>query len=218
MCLTGCGGNDTPEQIPETNETTTEAASEETTPEAVSEETTAPEESINVYETLAEGQERDWKIEDVLKNDLEIDGIPISIPCTKNELKDMLGDGYSFVRHNQLGYKGDVTLLMISTFSDDDNTVCGFAIMNTLNYVDPIYYMVEGPDLNFEKGVLWFKSTDNTYQSVISNYPDPNEIKIEENGDRLRLRYSDESCFMDLVLHDDVIYGGTIGYITEETE
>ena len=96
MCLTGCGGNDTSEQIPETKETTSEAASEETT---------APEESINVNETLAEGQERDWSIEDVLKNDLEIDGIPVSLPCTLKEMLDTLGSEYS-VDESDFVYEG----------------------------------------------------------------------------------------------------------------
>ena len=95
MCLTGCGGNDAPEQITEKEETTSEAASEETT---------APEESINVYETLAEGQERNWKIEDVLKNDFEIDGIPVSIPCTVGDLLDTLGKKYSADDRGNLCY------------------------------------------------------------------------------------------------------------------
>lgn len=46
-------------------------------------------------DTLAEGKQRDYKIEDILKNDVRIDGIPISIPCTLNELIEELGDDYS---------------------------------------------------------------------------------------------------------------------------
>ncbi|MCH5348877.1 MAG: hypothetical protein J1E40_06100, partial [Oscillospiraceae bacterium] len=93
ICLTGCGGNDTPEQPQETTKVE------------------------NVYETLAEGQERGWKVKDVLKNDLEIDGIPISIPCTIDDFLNALGDEYSIDRSGLL-YNGELTVLRI--FTDPD--------------------------------------------------------------------------------------------------
>lgn len=82
----GCKAESEP-MTPQTYAAATSAATEETT--------TAPQNADIGIETLAEGEERDYKIEDILKNDLEIDGIPISLPCTLNELLETLGDDYS---------------------------------------------------------------------------------------------------------------------------
>ena len=187
MCLTGCGGNDTPEQIPETEETTTEAASEETT---------APEESINLYETLAEGQERDWNIEDVLKNDLEIDGIPVSIPCTIDELLSTLGDEYNIVDNHSLLYNNEDTMLSISVFPNENNTVCGFLFVNL-------------PSL-YDKGVLEFTNLDSTYDSFINVYTNPNELTINKN--MVTMAYSNEICYFDCIFVNDAYSSIHIGY------
>ncbi|MGN1135667.1 MAG: hypothetical protein ACI4SF_05550 [Oscillospiraceae bacterium] len=92
LSLSACKSSETTQET-QTSETAESTAMVSETAQTA--ETTAPESSDVIYETLAEGQERDWKIEDVLKNDLEIDGIPISIPCTVEELLETLGDGYS---------------------------------------------------------------------------------------------------------------------------
>lgn len=76
------------QMTPQTYASATSAETEETT--------TAPQNADIGIETLAEGEERDWKIEDVMKNDLEIDGISISIPCTVGELLDTLGKNFAF--------------------------------------------------------------------------------------------------------------------------
>lgn len=89
--------------IPKLKEEETEPETKsETASETESETATAPQNTDINIETLAAGEERDYKIEDILKNDLEIDGIPISIPCTLNELLETLGDDYSVDSEDEL--------------------------------------------------------------------------------------------------------------------
>ncbi|MCM1381900.1 MAG: hypothetical protein NC085_10990 [Muribaculaceae bacterium] len=109
FCVTGCTQNDVSTGQEETTTTAgtilPKVKEEETESETVSETTSAPQNvEINI-ETLAEGEERDYKIEDILKNNLEIDGIPVSIPCTLNELLEALGDDYSV---DEEGMKDDI--------------------------------------------------------------------------------------------------------------
>lgn len=98
--LVGCQRNDVPTVQEQTsavsnNTIIPKVAEEETGAETKSETTTAPQNTEINIETLAEGEERDWSVEDVLKNDLLVDGISISIPCTLSELLEILGDDYS---------------------------------------------------------------------------------------------------------------------------
>ena len=166
-------------------------------------ETTTPENTDIVYETLAEGQERDWKVEDVLKNDLEIDEIPISIPCTVEELLDTLGERYSVNETNSICYNNEETMLSVSVIAEENTTskICGFYYTHLSIY---------------KKGVLGFRNSNETYYEIISKYSNPNELEIE--NDKIAIRYSDETYHFNCSFYNDELSSLYIGLNTGETE
>lgn len=161
--------------------------------------------NVNAYETLAEGQERDWKIEDVLKNDLEIDGIPISLPCTVGELLDTLGKKYSVDESGNLCYNGEKTIISIYKSSGDimeERIAKGFYSK---------YFLKDTNLYNSEKGILTFVDiNDIPKQSEFGNkYTLPNEIDIDNSNARKQVtsRYNDESGYMRCTFRDYVLSG-----------
>ena len=218
MFLTGCGGNDAPEQITEKEETTSEAASEETTAA----------ESINVYETLAEGQKRDWKIEDVLKNDLEIDGIPISLPCTLKEMLDTLGDEYS-VDESDFVYEGEVitstkyftgeSVVLMLYYNNDVTNGLLFTISESKDINEKtlnVHSLLSG----LTKGVVSLKDlpVGSSMEDCINKYGNPNQIKDGSNG-KTYFMYEDDSCKMQISFKNNMmIEVSGCGFKTEETE
>ena len=147
------------------------------------------------YEILAEGQERDWKIEDVLKNDLEIDGIPVSIPCTVEELLNALGDEYN-IDEEVIFYNGEETFLSISTFPDNENIVCGLFFTNLFD----------------EKGILGFRNINDSFDKFLEKYTLPNET--EKENTKVKIRYKDEDCYMNCVYRGNCFTTIFIGYST----
>lgn len=214
LSLSACKPSETAQKT-QTSETAESTAMVSETVQTA--ETTAPESSDVIYETLAEGQERDWKIEDVLKNDLEIDGIPISIPCTVEELLNTLGDEYSIDETNlkdanaqehhvvPLVYKDNETMLTISVATEKD-----------LNYM---HFLVDGvffTNLGYENGVLFFRTSSDSYSEFISKYTYPSELEIENN--KILIKYDDGTHYLDCIFRDNDITMISIGIKIEENE
>lgn len=167
-------------------------------------------------ETLAEGEERDWKIEDVMKNDLEIDGISISIPCTVGELLDTLGKNYSFDKedlleergskfhHAYLYYKGEKTDTSIDVLFEENTNFKDFEIcqIGCLGYSDD--------------AVLTLKGLDGNYNKFLKKYPNPDDLMVEEKGQRThaRITYFDGDYCFSCTFHNDVLGMFDIGLMT----
>lgn len=156
-------------------------------------------------ETLAEGEERDWKIEDVMKNDLEIDGISISIPCTVGELLDTLGKNYSFdkdelleerdskFRNSYLYYKGEKTDTSIDVLYEKDTEYKDLEIC-TVGCL--------GHDDN---AVLTFKGLNGKYNKFIKKYPNPDKLEIKKTGQRkfTSVMYDGGDYYFTCCFHND---------------
>lgn len=202
-CMAGCRSNDVDTgNVEQTSRegkqvTVVEQTSKETLQIIIDEDEYEEATSMDdiVYEILAEGQERDWKIEDVLKNDLEIDGIPVSIPCTVEELLNALGDEYS-IDEEVIFYNGEETFLSIITFPDDENIVCGLFFTNMFD----------------EKGVLGFKNINDSLDKFLGKYTLPSEVEMDET--KVKIRYKDEDCYMNCVYRDNCFTNILIGYST----
>lgn len=224
VCLTlsmvGCQQNDDvsagQEQISAvSNNTIIPNVEEKTETETTSETTSAP------YETLAEGEERDYNIEDTLKNDLQIDGIPVSIPCPVNELLDALGEDYSIdedmVRGHfygvatestkyftgeqipvELYFKGEGTGGFIKAIADPNGFDC-----DTANVV--------GFFAGFDKGELSFTdlSAGDSVSKLSGKYGEPVVDEVYSSDSFTFYLYSDEDCWFRVAVRasgSDVIY------------
>ncbi len=174
----------------------------ESEPISVSTQQTAGAETVSeTFEALSDGQERDWKIEDVLKNDLEIDGIPISIPCTVEELLNTLGEGYSVdesvfeeekeTYFSNLYYNKEKTLINISIIPEKDEE--NIFMVQGFGFID-------NQTLS-EKGVLGFNNLNETYFEIIKAYPNPNEIDFED--EKIMLLYCDEDYFFSCLFRNE---------------
>ena len=180
---------------------------EETEAETESETTSAPQEAELNIETLAEGEERDYNIEDILKNDLEIDGIPISIPCTLNELLETLGDDYSVDEEEIKGYFDiEYTVktkyfignhLMVSLYYKGDNTYGYMYAIADPQKLDFDTVNVIGYSTGVEIGVLNLTglTNDDTMDKYFEKYGKPNEAY---GGDKyIFLTYEDEVGYFE---------------------
>lgn len=184
-------------------------------------ETTAPENAEVVYETLAEGQERDWKIEDVLKNDLEIDGIPISLPCTVEELLNTLGEGYS-VNEEKLVYEGEYVTSSkyytgeyncIRLFYNGESKLLLDTIAETENVNIQTAYVIGffpiGEMITIDKLSDMFN-----VDSCIKKYGLANEVSVENN--KTQLLYYDDVGMLSFVFKNDRLTKTYAFYMTEE--
>ena len=201
---------------------------EETEAETESETTSAPQEAELDIETLAEGEERDYSIEDILKNDLEIDGIPISIPCTLNELLETLGDDYSVDEdeikddfdgeattkskyftgeylHIHLYYKGKNTYCYLRAIADSEKI--DYDTINIIGfYSGRRYCVVNLSDLHVGDNI----------DKCIEKYGNPNEVYVHDDGTIL-LTYINSNCLMEFRIVDNAIKKiYLIGYETED--
>lgn len=196
------------QMTPQTYAAATSAETEETT--------TAPQNADIGIVTLAEGEERDWKIEDVMKNDLEIDGISISIPCTVGELLDTLGKNYSVdkddllkkstgkYRSSFIFYKGEKTDTIINVIYEKSTNFKDFKIcqIGFLGYSD--------------NAVLTLKGLDGNYNKFLKKYPNPDDLMVEEKGQRThaRITYFDGDYCFSCTFHNDVLGMFDIGLMT----
>lgn len=190
--------------LPKVKEEETESESE-----IESETTTAPQNAEINIETLAEGEERDYNIEDILKNDLEIDGIPISIPCTLNELLETLGDNYSvdkseikdsFSRASKKDkvtkskyFTGKFVTAYLDYKNGEEEYICGhfMTICDPKKFdfdtVNVIGYSEMGGKLTLD-GL----SAGDDVDKFIEKYGKPNKINVGEES--TGLIYEDDDC------------------------
>lgn len=214
--------------LPKVKEEETEAETKsETVSETESETTTAPQEAELDIETLAEGEERDYNIEDILKNDLEIDGIPISIPCTLNELLETLGDDYS-VDHSQIEarFEGKATTkskhftgeyLSIRLYYKGKDTYCQLRSIADPEKIDYDTINIIGFYSGWHNGVVNLSDLhigDNK-DKCIEKYGNPNEAYADDGT--IYLTYVNSNCVMEFDITDDAIEQiFLIGYETED--
>lgn len=188
---------------------------EETEPETKSETTAATQETELNIETLAEGEERDWSVEDVLKNDLEIDGIPVSIPCTLNEMLEVLGDDYSVDSEDELksifsgitnvrsekfegeyfgvslNYKDEGTCGRIQTIADPKGL--DYDSANVIGYFSGLYYKGISGLSGFAKG--------DKIENFFEKYGKPSEI--DSIGNFIYYTFKDSTGFFQIAVRND---------------
>lgn len=193
----------------------------ETETKTESETTSAPQEAKLDIETLAEGEERDYSIEDTLKNDLQIDGIPVSIPCTVNEFLDALGEDYGIDENKvksyfygqstastkyfigeqipiELYFKGEGTGGSINAIADPNGFDC-----DTANVV--------GFFAGIDKGELSFTdlSAGGSVSKLSDKYGEPIVDKVYSSENFTFYLYSDEDCWFRIAVRasdSNVIY------------
>lgn len=195
--------------LPKVKEEETESESE-----TESETTTAPQEAELDIETLAEGEERDYKIEDILKNDLEIDGIPISIPCTLNELLEALGDDYGVDSEDELKNKfSGITSVRSENFEGEYFSVplyykeegsCG----NIHTIADPMGLDYDSTNVigyfaGLYKGVSSLSgfSKGDRIENFFEKYGKPSEIKLSDNF--IYYTFKDSTGFFKIAVRND---------------
>lgn len=220
LSLSACKSSETAQET-QTSQTVESAVTVSETIQAA--ETTAPENDEVIYETLAEGQERDWKIEDVLKNDLEIDGIPISIPCTVEELLDTLGDGYS-INKSELD-DGVIANVTSAYYTGEYNSLILYN--NNKSTLNSIMIVCDGNDnLNvigffsgIDKGVITLKGLplNSPVSQCIDKYGYPDQI-VENNGKEYFLYETNEFYFHVCYKNSLMQRVSNVGLVVEEFE
>lgn len=224
VCLTlsmvGCQQNDVStgqEQTSSVSNNTIipKVEEEKTEAETASETTTAPQNAEMNIETLAEGEERDYSIEDTLKNNIEIDGISISIPCTVNELLDALGEDYSVESEDELrsifsgitnvrsekfegeyfgvslNYKEAGTCGRIHTIADPKGLDYDSAIV--IGYFSGLYYKGISGLSGFSKG--------DKIENFFEKYGKPSEI--DSSGNFIYYTFKDSTGFFQIAVKND---------------
>ncbi|MEZ3454990.1 MAG: hypothetical protein K1W17_11595 [Oscillospiraceae bacterium] len=222
--LVGCQRNDVPTVQEQTstvinNTIIPEVIEKETEAETKSETTAAPQNAEINIETLAEGEERDYIIEDILKNSLKIGGIPISIPCTLNEFLEALGDDYS-VEKSQFKdfFDGEANsktkyytgkFLPIDLYFNGENTYNQIYALSAntkeIDY-DDIYVIgyIGGSGIhNYDLGLSNLTIGD-SLDKCIECYGSPNEVNSGIN-ERIYLAYEDDDCFISITVRDNVV-------------
>lgn len=232
FCVTGCTqDNDISSGQEETTTTVgtimPKVKEEETESETVLETTSAPQNAEIDIETLAEGEERDYSIEDILKNNLEIDGIPVSIPCTLNELLDTLGDDYSVDKSEiENDFEGTADTkskyftgesLTIRLYYKEKDTYCLLRSIADPEKIDYDTINIIGFFSGRRYGVVNLSDLQigDNYDKCIEKYGNPNEV-YDDDG-TIFLTYINSDCLMDFRIVDNAIKKIYItGYKTED--
>lgn len=155
-------------------------------------------------DSLEASKQRDYKVEDILKNDIKIDGIPISIPCTLNELLEALGDDYSvdndeiyrFIYEGNslfaLNYKNENTYGYLMAAVDSENA----------NF-DSI--IVESYMSGRNNGIISLSnlSSGDSLAECLEKYGEPDNIYVEE--EITYLTYEEGNCFIQINIINDVV-------------
>ncbi len=218
--MTGCGGEAEQTDTEQTVSETVQTESAETTSEIISETAAAAESFV---ETLAEGEKRDWSVEDVLKNDLEIDGIPVSIPCTLNELLEALGDDYS-VDEDIIKNVTDGEAFSLFLYYRNEDTyglLMGTAIAENVNFDTIIIdaYLSGGHNGNGDTNLSKLSAGD-SLEKCLKNYGKPNKVKVSEKF--TYLTYEDDVCFIQIDVRNDnkdtIDSISLVGFKAEDTE
>ena len=207
--------------LPKVKEEETESESE-----IESETTTAPQNAEINIETLAEGEERDYNIEDILKNDLEIDGIPISIPCTLNELLETLGDDYSVDKSEiENDFDGEATTkseyftgeyLSIYLYYKGEKTYCRLKTIADPKKIDYDTINIIGFYSGWHNGIVNLSDLHigDNIDKCIEKYGNPNEAYADDGT--IYLTYINKNCIMEFNISDNALE--RIFMISYETE
>lgn len=198
--------------------------------ETEAETTSLPQEAELDIETLAEGKERDYKIEDILKNDLKIGGIPISIPCTLNELLEALGDDYSVKKSDiKDSFDGEANIkskyftgdfIVTDLYFNGENTYCQIHALSTntkkVDY-DDIYVIgyMGGSGRRNDDLSLSNLTIGDSLDKCIESYGNPNKVSLG-NNERIYLAYEDDNCFVDITVRDNVVVDIWAEFVTED--
>lgn len=155
-------------------------------------------------DTLAEGKQRDYKIEDILKNDVRIDGIPISIPCTLNELLEELGDDYSvdndeIYRFIYEGYS------VFALYYKDENTYGHLMASVDSENADFDTIIIESYMSGKDNGIISLSdlSSGDSLDKCLEKYGEPDNIYVEE--EITYLTYEEGNCFIQINIIDNVV-------------
>lgn len=189
------------------------------------EQTTSPQNANIGIETLAEGEERDYKIEDILKNNLEIDGIPISLPCTLNELLETLGDDYSVKKSD---IKHTIEGIVDSKFKDftGEFAIAGLYYNGKDTYCSAHILIANPKKIDYDtiKVVGYFSGSGrevanlslldltrgDSLDKCIINYGNPDEVNLGKNG-KVYLSYYDydendkRNCWLQITVKNNII-------------
>lgn len=144
-------------------------------------------EHLNISSTV----ENSATTKDIVKNDLAIDGIPVSIPCTIDDMLRKLGSGYGVDEVYNLTYNGKETMTHFVTEYGDENMInsIGFRYDDYSDKESIIFSEVE-------KGILSFKAMNGklpySIEDVKAAYAFPGEEKAYgDSGEFTRLMYFD---------------------------
>lgn len=200
--------------IPKVKEEETESETKsETASETESETAIAPQDDEINIETFAAGEEHDYNIEDILKNDLEIDGIPISIPCTLNELLETLGDDYSVDKSaikdsisrdkvtKSKYFTGEFVTVYLDYSNGEEEYICG----HLMTICDPkkvdfdTVNIIGYSELSGKLSLSGFSAGD-SIDKYIEKYGKPNRINV---GDKSTgLIYKDNDCRIAVIVEN----------------
>lgn len=187
--------------------------------ETESETTTASQNADINIETLAAGEERDYNIEDILKNDLEIDGIPISIPCTLSKLLEILGDNYSVDKSDlkdSFNRSSDDKITKTKYFTGkfvsgfiyykngDDEYISGhfFAVCDNKKVDFDTVNVIGYSELSSKLTVDGLSAGDDV-DKFIEKYGNPNKINVGERS--YGLIYESEDCRIAVIVENQNI-------------
>ncbi len=127
-------------------------------------------------------------LEYAVKNDIKIDGVPVTIPCRRDELLASLGDKYSFDDVDNLMYEDKETMIWVVSDYNDEDMIKSIGF----RYDD---YNNDGIIVSeINKGVLEFASlgADQPYSldEMLSVYAVPYQrTEIGENNNSTRIQF-----------------------------
>jgi hypothetical protein len=156
-------------------------------PSETSDEYQAQEEISTISDiTTSSKKIKSSSVEEIVKNDLEIDGVHVTLPCTISELLEGLGSEYRFDDVNRLLYNDELTPLWI--VSEYNNEEMIKTIGCTCTYNSDIKY-------DSEKGILTLNSVDGnqpySIEEITESYNHlPNIVtKCGDNKEDTRIQY-----------------------------
>lgn len=221
----GCQQNDVSTGQEQTSAVSNNTILPKVKEETEAETTSAPQNADINIETLAEGEQRDWSVEDLMKNGLEIDGIPISLPCTLNELLETLGDDYS-VKKSEVkdSVDGEINsrfrdftgeFFITDLYYNGDDTYCQIhALISNPKKIDYDTIKIIGYFSGSGRKVANLSLSDLTrgdsLDKCIKNYGNPNEVDLGKNG-KIYLSYSDYDendkriCWLQITVKNNII-------------
>ena len=150
------------------------------------------------------GEPRNYKIEDILKNDVKIDGIPVSIPCTLNDLLEALGDDYS-VDNDEIYrfiYEGNS---LFSLYYKNENTYGKLMASVDSENADFDTIIIESYMSGRDNGIISLSdlSSGDSLDKCLEKYGEPSNTY--NDGEITYLTYEEGNCFIQINIIDNVV-------------